>query len=47
MLWLADNDPLKIAAYEKLSIVEYYMMLNKKDEDIKKLNKINKKTNKV
>lgn len=36
MLWLADNDPVKKEAFDKIPMVEYYVMLNKKDEENKK-----------
>jgi len=31
LVWLADNDPLRIAAYERMPLIEYYISLNKKD----------------
>ncbi len=34
MAWLAGDDPVKLSAYEKMPMVEYYVLLNKKNDDI-------------
>lgn len=38
MLWLAGDDPLRIAALEKMGILEYFLLLDKKITDINKAN---------
>ncbi|MBK7885136.1 MAG: hypothetical protein IPJ81_16125 [Chitinophagaceae bacterium] len=36
MLWVADNDFTKVKELEKLPLLEYYFLLNKKSADVKK-----------
>lgn len=36
MCWLAGDDPLKIQALEKMPLLEYFLLLDKKLLDIKK-----------
>jgi hypothetical protein len=36
MCWLAGDDPLKIQALEKMPIIEYFILLDKKINEMKK-----------
>jgi hypothetical protein len=36
LCWLADNDPLKIQALEKMPLLDYFLLLDKKLKDLKK-----------
>lgn len=36
MYWLAGDDPLKIEAFDKMPIIDYFMLLDKKISDTKK-----------
>jgi hypothetical protein len=34
MAWLAGDDPVRLSAYERMPMVEYYILLNKKNDGI-------------
>jgi hypothetical protein len=36
LCWLAGDDPLKIQALEKMAIIDYFLLLDKKIADVKK-----------
>lgn len=36
MCWLANDDPLKIEAFDKMPMLDYFIMLDKKISDMKK-----------
>lgn len=46
MLWLADDDPTKIEALEKLPIIDYWHLLNRKLEAADRAAKALKKSQK-
>jgi len=36
MCWLAGDDPLKVEAFSKMPLIEYFLMLDKKITEVKK-----------
>ena len=44
MVWLAQDDPLKLQAFEQMPMLEYLLLLDKKIGDVLKQDRINKAT---
>lgn len=45
MCWLAGNDPLKLQAFEKMPLLEYFLVLDKHISDLNKELKKSKSPN--
>lgn len=41
MAWLAQDDPLKLRAFEQMPMLEYLLLLDKKIGDVLKQNRAN------
>ena len=43
MLWLAGGDPVKVPFYERIPMIEYWFLLNKKKKEVERMQEEAKK----